>query len=159
MELHNIPKSAKERLYYSVHKYHFSGDGSQRDWEESFGNLQWLPPDRIVIGEFGWDAKEQKQEDWASRFMSYLQTKNITNTVYWTIAHSGDTGNLFNDDCQTINWRHYNLLKKFWDKQMHSPQRRLRFHFTGKHKTRPHCPRASNKHRKAPLPMNSEDEV
>lgn len=118
MQLTSLNSSISKRIYYSVHKYHFSGDGTQKDWDESFGNLQWLSPQQTIIGEFGWDAKEQRQEDWALRFMSYLQHKNITNTVYWTIAHSADTGNLFQDDCLTLNWKHFNLLKQYWDKQL-----------------------------------------
>lgn len=116
MSMEDLPYAG--RIYYSVHKYHFSGDGSQRDWEESFANLPWLPPEKIVIGEFGWDARDPKQEEWATRFLTFLQRRNITMSSYWTIAHSHDTGNLYQDDCVTINWKHYGLLKRYWDKKM-----------------------------------------
>lgn len=120
MSMEDLPVS--NRIYYSVHKYHFSGDGSQRDWEQSFASLPWLPAHKIVIGEFGWDAKDPAQEEWATRFLTFLQQKNITMTSYWTVAHSHDTGNLYQDDCTTINWRHYNLLKRYWDKKMLTPR-------------------------------------
>lgn len=107
-----------KRIYYSVHKYQFSGDGTINDWEKSFGNITWLNRSQIIVGEFGWDSKDPKQEKWATSFLTYLQNLNISNTFYWTIAHSHDTGNLFQDDCTTINWNHYNLLTRFWNKQM-----------------------------------------
>lgn len=114
----SFPEDITKRIYYSVHKYHFSGDGTTKDWDSSFGNLTWLNKTNIIIGEFGWDAKEQKQEQWAINFLTYLQNLNISNTFYWTVAHSFDTGNLFEDDCNTIKWKHYNLLKRFWDKSL-----------------------------------------
>jgi hypothetical protein len=113
-----FPQNITDRIYYSVHKYHFSGDGTIKDWNESFGNLTWLNTSKVIVGEFGWNAREPKQELWALSFLTYLQSLNISNTIYWTIAHSYDTGNLFQDDCTTINWNHYSLLKRFWDKEM-----------------------------------------
>lgn len=124
----SLPSNMTERVYYSVHKYQFSGDGTISDWNTSFGNLTWLDRSHIIIGEFGWDSKYTNQEKWAVSFLTYLQSLNISNTFYWTVAHSHDTGNLFQDDCTTVNWNHYNLLKRFWDKQM-PPSLRSKFSF------------------------------
>jgi len=102
------------RIYYSVHKYSWSGTADEADWEYSFGNVG-VPPDKIVVGEFGWMENKPEQVEWAKRFIAYLKRKNIRNTIYWTIAHSVDTGNLYQDDCQIIKWDNYLLLRTLWE--------------------------------------------
>jgi hypothetical protein len=106
----------KDRIYYSVHKYSFSGTADREDWEKSFGNVG-LPLNRIIVGEFGWKGDVAPQVEWSSRFMNYLLEKNITNTCYWSQSQSGDTGNLWSNNCVDFHWDNYFKLKKFWDKQ------------------------------------------
>lgn len=103
----------KDRIYYSIHKYSFSGSGNEEDWETSFGNVG-LPLERVIVGEFGWIGTDEKQVDWAKRFIAYLKKKNILNTCYWTLSQSGDTGNLYDNDCDTFHWDNYELLKTLW---------------------------------------------
>lgn len=96
------------RLYYSTHKYHFSGTGHRDDWESSFGNA--FPPEKLIVGEFGF--RDPEDLDFGREFTSYLVEKHIHNSCFWTIAHSGDTGGLWYDDCENINWNKYDILKK-----------------------------------------------
>lgn len=98
-----------DRITYSVHKYKFSGTADETDWEASFGTL--FPPEKLVIGEFGW---KDADEEWAKRFIDYLKKKNITNTCFWTVAHSGDTDGLWFDNCQDLDQRKFDLLKTLW---------------------------------------------
>jgi hypothetical protein len=96
------------KLYYSVHKYHFSGTGNRQDWESSFGNA--FPPHKIVVGEWGFRDPEDMQ--FGREFTDYLLDKGIYNQCFWTIAHSSDTGGLWKDDCENINWNKYEIIKK-----------------------------------------------
>lgn len=104
----------KERIWYSVHKYSFSGTGNKEDWDKSFGDVG-LPLNRTIIGEWGWKGDVPAQVDWAQRFMNYMIEKNITNTCYWAQSQSGDTGNLWANNCEEFHWGDYFLLKSFWD--------------------------------------------
>lgn len=97
----------KDRIYYGVHKYHFSGTGDRGDWEKSFGTL--YPPEKLMIGEYGF--RDPEDMDWGRKFVSYLKEKNIKNHCFWTIAHSGDTGGLWKDDCDTLNQNKLDVLK------------------------------------------------
>ena len=103
----------KERIFYSVHKYSFSGTANEADWEASFGNVG-IPVERLVVGEWGWVGDNPSQVEWAKRFIQYLKKKNITNTCYWALSQSGDTGNLYGNDCLTFHYDNYNLLKTLW---------------------------------------------
>jgi hypothetical protein len=96
------------RLTYSTHKYHFSGSGNRQDWEGSFGNA--FPPNRMIVGEYGFRNPEDMQ--WGRDFTSYLVEKGIKNHCFWTVAHSGDTGGLWRDDCNTFDEEKYEILKK-----------------------------------------------
>lgn len=49
--------------------------------------------------------------DFGREFVSYLLKKGIKNQEFWTIAHSGDTGGLWYDDCDTLNMNKYNIIK------------------------------------------------
>lgn len=97
----------KDRIMYGVHKYHFSGSGDRADWESSFGNS--FPPDKIMIGEYGFRDPEDMW--WGKSFVAYLQEKKIKNHCFWTIAHSGDTGGLWSDNCEDMNQNKLNILK------------------------------------------------
>lgn len=104
----------KDRVFYSVHKYSWSGTADEPDWENSFGNVG-IPLDKIIIGEWGWFSEKPEQVEWASRFIQYLKKKQIRNTCYWTMAHSHDTGNLLQDDCEVVKWDQYLLLRSLWE--------------------------------------------
>lgn len=97
----------KDRIIYGVHKYHFSGTGDRSDWESSFGTL--YPPEKIMIGEYGFRDPEDMW--WGKAFVSYLQEKKIKNHCFWTIAHSGDTGGLWSDDCENLNQNKLAVIK------------------------------------------------
>lgn len=96
------------RIVYSTHKYHFSGTGDRQDWDASFGNS--YPPDKLIVGEYGF--RDPEDMEFGERFTSYLVEKHITNHCFWTIAHSGDTGGLWNDDCEHINMNKVKILQK-----------------------------------------------
>jgi aryl-phospho-beta-D-glucosidase BglC (GH1 family) len=103
--LEDLPYS--DRILYSAHKYHFSPPANPQGWDSSFGNV-W-PPEKIVVGEWGFRDSEDL---WFGRdFAKYLKEKGIKNQFFWTIAHSGDTGGLWLDDCETINWTKYDIIK------------------------------------------------
>lgn len=101
-----------DRIVYSVHKYIFSGTGNEQDWEYSFGNE--FPPEKLCIGEWGWKQQNPEEVEWAQRFIQYLKRKNIRNTAFWTIAHSGDTDGIYLDDCITLDKKKYQLLQTLW---------------------------------------------
>jgi len=99
-----------DKIFYSIHAYPFSLK-TEEQWNWNFGNMTT----KLVLGEWGWMDSKPDEVEWAKRFIPYLKKRNITNTCYWTIAHSHDTGNLFQDDCEIIKWDNYNLLKTLWD--------------------------------------------
>jgi len=101
-----------DRIIYSVHKYIFSGTADELDWEESFGNE--FPPSKMCVGEWGWKQQNPQEVEWATRFIQYLKKKNIRNTAFWTIAHSGDTDGIYLDDCITLDRNKYTLLQTLW---------------------------------------------
>jgi aryl-phospho-beta-D-glucosidase BglC (GH1 family) len=101
-------KPFANKVIYSVHKYHFSGTGNRQDWEVSFGNA--FPPHKMVVGEFGFRNPQDLQ--FGREFTQYLVDKGIKNWAFWTIAHSGDTGGLWFDNCIDIDWTKYDILKK-----------------------------------------------
>ena len=99
----------KDRIYYTIHKYHFSGK-DESDWDYSFGAF----PEKVIVGEWGFKTQIHQEKQWAERFTDYLKKRNIKDNYFWTIAHSGDTDGLWYDDCENINWEKYNIIKKTW---------------------------------------------
>lgn len=97
----------RDRIQYTIHRYHFSGG----DWNSAFGNM---PANRIHVGEFGWKTENWNEKEWAWKFIDFLKGKGIRNTYFWTVAHSGDTGGLWWDDCNNINYEKYEQLKTLW---------------------------------------------
>jgi aryl-phospho-beta-D-glucosidase BglC (GH1 family) len=93
-----------DRIFYSV---------DENDWEQSFGTL--FPPDKLIVGEWGWKHQNPNEVEWATRFISYLKKKKIMHTCFWTIAHSGDTDGIYFDDCENIDWEKFKLLKTLWE--------------------------------------------
>lgn len=101
----------RDRIQYTIHRYHFSGGAEVWDWDYSFGPFR----NKVNVGEWGFKTENENEKGWAWKFISYLKERGIRNTFFWTIAHSGDTGGLWWDDCQNINWEKYNIIKTLWE--------------------------------------------
>jgi endoglucanase len=101
-----------DRIMYSAHVYPFSGCGCRDDWQKSFGDIG-IPPEKLIIGEMGWLPH---QREWAYKIIAYLKEKHIEHTCWWAQSTSGDTIDLWADDCETINWDDFNILKTLWSK-------------------------------------------
>lgn len=101
-----------DRISYSVHKYAWSGTADEADWNSSIPFD--IPNEKLIIGEWGWMEDKPHEVEWAKRFIAYLKRRGIEHTCFWTTAHSHDTGNLWEDDCEIIKWDNYNLLKTLW---------------------------------------------
>jgi hypothetical protein len=103
--LENLPYA--KRIIYSVHKYHFSGTGTREDWERSFGTR--YPPFKLFVEEYGF--RDPEDLDWGEGFVDYLVEKDIRNHCFWTVAHSGDTGGLWKDDCETLDTKKLEIVQ------------------------------------------------
>jgi hypothetical protein len=106
--LHDIDMEGQpysDRVRLEIHKYHFSGTSTEEDWNHSFGNY----PEKIIVGEWAIN-----RENWDERFISYLQRRNIHDNFYWTMANSGDTINIWENDCESLNWDVINKIKLLW---------------------------------------------
>ena len=110
MSMEHLP--FKDRIFYSTHKYPWSNTRDERDWEETFGSVEGIPTNKLIVGEFGWTDKD---EEWAVRFFKYLKKKGIRDSCFWSHSNSHDTGNLYKDDCQIFNLDNYLLLKTYWE--------------------------------------------
>ena len=93
-----------DRVIYSVHKYPFSGSANRADWDDTFVNI--YPPTKLFVGEYGF-----RDLNWGRGFVSYLLEKGVRNHCFWTVAHSGDTGGLWQDDCATLEQEKVDILK------------------------------------------------
>lgn len=100
----------KDRIGYTVHKYHFSGK-DENDWNYSFGPFT----KKVMVGEWGFRTQHWEEKDWAYRFIQYLKQRGIRDNFFWTIAHSSDTDGLWYDDCENINWEKFEMIKSLWD--------------------------------------------
>lgn len=100
MNLQDMP--TWNRTYIEVHKYIFSGNSVESDWDISIPNS--INSDRWFVGETGWKQGIDQEREWAETFLSYLKMRNISNVCAWTIAHSGDTEGWWKDDCETFDW-------------------------------------------------------
>ena len=101
-----------DRILYAWHKYIFSSSNGtyEHDWNYSVGQY----PTKIVLEEWGFKMTEEEIL-WANQFIAWLKLTGISSNFFWTIAHSGDTGGLFDDgDCTSINWNKYQIIKKLW---------------------------------------------
>jgi len=104
-----------DRVIYTIHKYSFSSSSNyQQDWDYSFGPFAHIPG-KVSVGEFGWKQDQPDQVQWAQQFIQYLKRRDIRNDYFWTLALSGDTSGLYQDDCQTFQWDKFNLLKVLWE--------------------------------------------
>lgn len=118
-----LPVGFENRSFIDIHQYPFTDNATMR--ETTFPNH--IPADRYFIGEIG--AKDD-QLPWLQDYLEYLQRRNITNLCFWTIAHSGDTGGLWKDDCETPIETKLDLLADFFNHTKSLPpciqRRRLR---------------------------------
>ncbi len=113
------------RTYIEVHKYIFSGDSNEADWDKSIPNT--IPSSHYFVGEFGWRQNDDRERNWGERFISYLRQRDIKNACAWTIAHSGDTEGWWKDDCETFDWAKASMLTSLWYGEM----KRARLRFNG----------------------------
>lgn len=72
-----------------------------------------LPSSHIFIGEVGWFSN---QTEWFQQFKSKFRRRHLEHVCLWTLAHSHDTGNLFQDDCETLNNNTVELFNSLFDK-------------------------------------------
>ena len=102
----------KDRIKYSIHKYIFSGNSVPSDWDISFGSY----PDKVQVTEWGFRTPDEGEDQtwWGRMFIDYLKKRNIRNTYFWCLSHSGDTRALFYDDCQTVNWEKLKIIQTLW---------------------------------------------
>lgn len=110
MSLEHLP--VWNRTYIEVHKYIFSGTSDIKDWDASIPKR--IHPDHWFVGEIGWKHHIQKEREWAERFLTYLNSRGISNVCLWTIAHSGDTDGWWKDDCTTLQNDKTSLIVSFW---------------------------------------------
>lgn len=103
----------RDRIYYIIHKYIFSGNSVPSDWDISFPNQKHIPAERIAVGEWGFRTADEGEDQmwWAKMFVDYLWTKNVTSTYFWCMSQSGDTKSLFYDNCLDVNWTKYNFIR------------------------------------------------
>lgn len=55
---------------------------------------------KLFVGELGW---KQNETETFNHFKRIVHHRRIQNICLWTLAHSHDTDNLFQDDCITVN--------------------------------------------------------
>ena len=102
--------SFHDRVGITIHRYSFSGGQTIANWDWAFDD--WRP---VMIGEWSWKNDDPSQRQWVFRFIEYLRNKGIRDGYFWTIANSGDTGNLWNDGCDVFDWDKFNIIKTLWD--------------------------------------------
>ncbi len=115
IDLESLP--FHDRIHYTIHKYIFSTSGSDRekDWDWSFGPFK-NQTGKISVGEWGFKSERPDEVQWAKEFVAYLKKNNIRDTYFWTIAHSGDTGGLWKDNCEDVDMEKYEIIKSLWEK-------------------------------------------
>lgn len=117
-----LPQGLENRSYIDVHQYAFTDNKTTR----ATTIPDRIPPDRYFIGEIG-----GKHEDmpWLQEYFKFLESRNITNLCFWTIAQSADTGGLWRDDCDTLEEEKVRILADFFNHSntlVPPPCRRLR---------------------------------
>lgn len=116
--IYTNPNISSDRIMVDFHTYHFIYDSIQNNNIEQTLDMQLphtISTSNILIGEIGWKQDVQEERDWAQRTLNYLKARNITSVCGWTIAHSGDTGGWWNDDCLTFRYDKADVLKSLWD--------------------------------------------
>jgi hypothetical protein len=108
IDLEDLPFN--DRINYTIHKYSFSGNSVPEEWEWSFGSYRH----KVNVGEWGFKSELPEQVGWAQSFIRWLKQMGIRDNYFWTIAHSGDTGGIWYDDCENIDWSKYDIIKTLW---------------------------------------------
>lgn len=121
----DISEISAAHVLVDVHKYFFQGNSTPTNWDTTIPKR--IPPQQWFIGETGWKQNIPQERDWGNSFVHYLQSRGIDNLCFWTIAHSGDTGGLWQDDCLTYEWEKSAQLGQVWIRNQRMPDRqRLR---------------------------------
>ena len=110
----NIPYIEEDRIYYSVHKYHFSDAVPREDkWDWSF-DMDKIK--KIVVGEVGYMSEEWDQVEFFKSFIQYLKKNEIHDTFFWSYSpNSGDTKGILLDDCESVDYSKMDLLHELWE--------------------------------------------
>jgi hypothetical protein len=113
MTLEDLP--IKDRVKYSIHKYIFSGNSVPSDWDKSFGSY----PEKTIVSEFGFKTASEGEDQtwWGKMFIDYLKKRNIKDTYFWCLSHSGDTHALFMDNCEDVNWEKLKIIQTLWQEE------------------------------------------
>lgn len=104
--------STWNRTFVDIHTYPFSKNSTEASWNKTIPSS--IESNHWFVGESGWFAKYET-EKWAKQFLGYLKNRNITNLCFWTIALSQDTGGIWKDDCETLEYSKIYLLQEYWD--------------------------------------------
>ena len=99
----------RDRILYTLHSYSFSGG---QDWDYALG--PYVDTGRVSVGEWGFRTDSPEQLEWAKRFIDHMKQRNVTDTHFWTLSQSPDSGALFNDDCITIDQLKYSMIRDYW---------------------------------------------
>lgn len=98
-------------LMVEVHVYGFT-HWTQDNYKDSFPSK--IPVGGIFVGEIGW--RKYEIQNWFQNFRAFSRQKRLVHFCLWTVAHSSDTDNLFEDDCETINMDMANAFNSLFDK-------------------------------------------
>lgn len=105
MNLEDLPFA--KRIRYEAHYYHFSSVNSEAAWDQA------MPfPHKTIIGEWGFRVPEDIE--WGRRFVSYLKSRGIRDTFFWTLCNSQDTGGIYQQDCETLEQYKVDLIHDLW---------------------------------------------
>jgi endoglucanase len=113
MNLNLEDLSYSDRIRYSIHKYWFSDVEKFEDkWEFSFHPQKSI----INVGEWGYMSDQQKQIDWANRFIAYLRRVGVRDTFFWGWSwNSADTAGILKEDCESVDYSKIDMLHTLWD--------------------------------------------
>lgn len=103
-----LPEGLENRSFIDIHQYPFTDTPATRN--TTFPTR--IPAQNYFVGEIGCKDDEIP---WLRAYLEYLESRNITNLCFWTIAHSSDTGGLWKDDCQTLLQEKVDLLADFFN--------------------------------------------
>jgi hypothetical protein len=84
-------ESFHSRSFIEIHLYDFNGFHPENFPAQSTKT-------KVFVGEMGWMPNGT---EWAKQTITFLRGKRIKDVCLWTIAHSHDTGNVYDDDCET----------------------------------------------------------
>lgn len=116
IDIEHVPWNASVR--YTIHKYVFSGNSVESDWDYSFGTHH----NKTSVGEWGFFSERPDQVEWANRFVNWLIKNGIRDNFFWTtVTSSGDTGGLFNG-CETLDQDKLAVIQRLW----YGSEKRLR---------------------------------